>query len=542
MSFIGKHQIYTIDKDEPVRRVEDWATQATSINQGITGAVGPALARITTLEGDVAASKFVRGTLPPGRDLNDLSRTADSGLWQLNSSNTYPNNPFPGEGSTLVVSATDFSGEQRLTRYSHAGEYRRVLDDATIRPRGWSAWDRYDIERQRVLDIETALPDLWGYRGTVPTGTDLDSLRYRSSSGIHILGNTETYLNRPIGSGNRVSGELLVFTTGVGDTIQTVQYRFGAGRYTREETSAGSFSPWRRVDNFDWDSHIRETELAQGRTALAESATPITPMMETSGLWTTYGAGEALIDRVERRHYPRRNTAIPFEVKVLGYARTGRQIRAVIHGDPTKPALMIQSGTHGDETSSRESVLKMVTDLEQEATMQDYCVIVVPTVNVDGTNLSRLNDYGTDLNRHWLDEDDTEETRAVKTLFADYNIRAVLDCHEGGSWDICQFAINETVGDIATSQLMFDTAAAAVDADPDAFPSGTWVDEERVGSAMYTFPLQYGVPYLLVEMPGGLGDRTYSPTPARRMHTYRVVLDAIHGLFAADLATFTAAP
>lgn len=269
---------------------------------------------------------------------------------------------------------------------------------------------------------------------------------------------------------------------------------------------------------------------------------PVTPW-ESAGIVTNYDQGELYLEQLK--------TQFVFVKKVtVGQTYQGRDINALVIGDDTKPVVMIECGTHGNEVASREAVMIWARKAAQYRTwMDDICLVIIPTVNGDRTGHNRENAQSKDINRDFGNFE-TSEAQAVRDAFDTYNPVFYLCCHE--------FEHTSDVNDIETSspsnyawftnqQIIDDTdrvvgkiwtavqdKGATVD---HYYTTGATEPEGPVDTAMSWLMRVKEIPSVLIETAGGLYPKTYSnqvgvhparynPPLDRRVDLYLAALDA----------------
>lgn len=462
---------------------------------------------------------YVRETLDASVDLNSLTGLADNGFWTIGSANSNPNLPAtPGVAGKLAVENAGFDRKQTLTFRSGGGTYERVGTGTT-----WAAWQRID--------------SAFTPKGPVPSGTALSTLRTRPNAGMWTVPAASTYPDLPEVSGTRQPAGLAVFTTGLGDTIQIITFRFNQGAFWRVETSVGVFTDWEPLggaNTTDMELAITgmQDTITDLRTALTATrmGTPPSTTFEQTAVFTSYQHGEAYMDWVAEQ-FPTRVSILD-----LGESRLGLPIRAFQMGDPTKPTMYVMASQHGDEPMGREAAYLWVRELCQDSTFalqnffQEACLVVVPVVNADRINVSRLSSSQTDLNRNWVTRT-AKETQAAASVFATHNVVLMVDAHEGGKYTHMQ-GIGPTAEGVAQSVLDQSaalhahlTASFGSSSYPwDDYPGGADVEVARNAIA-----LQEGCATYLFESPSLLSENMYSPTVTWRrdmyLHAYRATFD-----------------
>lgn len=462
---------------------------------------------------------YVRETLAADVDLNSMTSLSDNGFWTIGSANSNPNLPAtPGVPGKLSVENAGFDRKQAITFRAGGGVYERDGAGDT-----WRSWRRVD--------------SAFTPQGPLASGTSLSAMRTRASAGVWNLNPASDYTDLPELSGARQPGALYVFTTGLGDTIQLASFRFNQGAFWRVETSVGVFTDWEPLGGANaTDMELAITgmqdTIAGLQTALtaARMGTPPSTTFEQTAVFTSYQHGEAYMDWVAEQ-FPTRVSILD-----LGESRLGIPIRAFQMGDPTKPTMYVMASQHGDEPMGREAAYLWVRELCQDSTFalqnffQEACLVVVPVVNADRINVSRLSSSQTDLNRNWVTRT-AKETQAAASVFATHDVVLMVDAHEGGRYTHMQ-GIGPTAEGVAQSVLDQSadlhahlTASFGSSSYPwDDYPGGADVEVARNAIA-----LQESCTTYLFESPSLLSENMYSPTVTWRrdmyLHAYRSTFD-----------------
>ena len=462
---------------------------------------------------------YVREALEASVDLNSLTGLADNGFWTIGSANSNPNLPAtPGVPGKLSVENAGFDRKQTVTFRFGGGVYERDGAGDT-----WRSWQRVD--------------SAFTPQGTLASGTSLSTMRTRSSAGVWNLNPASDYTDLPELSGTRQPGALYVFTNGLGDTIQLASFRFSQGAFWRVETTAGTFTDWEPLGGANTtDMELAITGMQDTITGLqtaltaARMGTPPSTTFEQTAVFTSYPHGEAYMDWVAEQ-FPTRVSILD-----LGESRLGLPIRAFQMGDPTKPTMYVMASQHGDEPMGRETAYLWVRELCQDSTFalqnffQEACLVVVPVVNADRINVSRLSSSQTDLNRNWVTRT-AKETQAAASVFATHDVVLMVDAHEGGKYTHMQ-GIGPTAEGVAQSVLDQSaalhahlTASFGSSSYPwDDYPGGADVEVARNAIA-----LQEGCATYLFESPSLLSENMYSPTVTWRrdmyLHAYRAAFE-----------------
>lgn len=267
-----------------------------------------------------------------------------------------------------------------------------------------------DLLIRSVVDITTKEMTPWEPlspfgRKILTAGTDLNAVL---SPRIYQVTASKPVLNGPFDG----SYSLEVIPIGTSWRIQRATNDKGEQRTRVGIGSTGeTWQPWGRGGSGAGGSAATG---AESRTA-----------MEIFGYYTSHLEENEYLDSLAQHREVTRMT--------IGSTVQGKPIYAFRVGDPTKPTVLIASGQHGNEPGSREGALIFGRDLAQALTMATYdlCVIVIPTINVDGLLTSRYNGNGVNLNRDWVAREEPE-TQAVAALLAQYNVIAAVDAHSGG--------------------------------------------------------------------------------------------------------------
>lgn len=486
----------------------------------------------TNLKSYVESARYGQfDSLPADVDLDTLWRSTDAKVYRLVSGRSYYNLPTGfslSTNATLIVSTTGTSGMQMISQNSSGNLYWRPMHGTTTTPRTWLSWRRLDTST-----LESTLDLTFQRRSTLKEGVDLNALKGSVDNGIRILGSHGNYLNRPeSGWSPGTIGAIIVFSTGMGDTWQRVWQRYGGNVWERQETANGGFTDWQRVRYGDSGGSTPATALALPQTTF-----------EAVGMLTTYEEGEAYLDLLNARQ--------PIiEVREFGQSYQGRPIRGVVVGDSTKPALFIMCAQHGDEVSGREAALiwtRQISEMRPDF-LDKICVVVVPTVNADKINIRRLTSTGTDLNGGWQSKA-TNEVQAVYAGIDQFDVRAVIDAHEGGSWtqvQLCEGTAPEIDAQVlADGQAFYNAVWAELEAKSKSV--ARWEGSDNLTNSRNAIPYQLGIPCLLVEMPGQLAragwngpgpdPRIYQPDLSERVNSYRVVFEGAAEYIASTIPT-----
>ena len=460
----------------------------------------------------------VRGSLDPSQNLDEMTETSWNGYWTISAANTNPGLPStPGVAAMLKVENTVQDSTQTLQFRFGGGNFTR-----TGAGTAWQPWLQTDGAFTR--------------RGALPADTPLSSLTNRYDGGMWGISSNRTYPDLPTVSGTRQLAALANFTTGLGDTLQVVMFRYRQGTFWRVQTSpAGAFTDWLPlhenaqgiVDDAvaPFNARIRMLELA---------APPRTPFEQTN-TFTTYEEGDAFLDWFVA-HHP--------EVAILdlGRSRQGRPIRAMQFGDPSKPTLYIMAAQHGDEPMGREAAYIWARKLTERDDLDDVCIVITPVVNVDRINQTRLSSSDTDLNRNW-ERRTTAEIKAASSVFATHDVVLAIDSHEGGTFTEMQ-GVGPSAPNVpeplvsqghALHQHIAEHFAAAGMPWSD-YPGGDETDLARNNIAITEAATTY-----LFESPSLLASNMYSPSVEWRRDLYLAAYDAVLDHFTANLTDYIAA-
>lgn len=466
----------------------------------------------------------VRGTLPGDVDLLSMTSQTWNGIWTVGSANTNPNLPStPGFPGRLIVENSLSDRYMRL-------DWRNLTGSYEIRGQGTTffGWDK--IDRPYV------------YRGTLPDGTDLNSMTSTSWNGLWILGSTQNYPNRPIAPGPRQVGMLESLSSGTGSMKQDVGYRFNGGDFTRKQTGTSTFLDW--FDPYAGSAGPGGdlTEI-ENRLALLEEMFPApqTPF-ENTNIFSTYAAGEAYMDWIAR-NYPTK-----VEILDLGESTRGLPIRAFQLGDPTKPTYYVIAAQHGSEPMGRETAYLWVRELCQDNSAElatfltNACIVITPVVNADRINVSRLSATGTDLNANWQTET-TAEITAASSVFDSHNVVLTLDAHEGGKWLTMQA---ETPTAPEVHQALKDASNALYTAVETDFSNAGEAFERFPGATTLTqarniIPHRYKSATILFEGTSSLDANMYQPDVVGRRDVYMIVYRSVFAYVLDHMPDFVAA-
>ena len=397
----------------------------------------------------------------------------------------------------------------------------------------------------------------WKKSNVKPADT-LDSL----AEGTHEVrsGSISNSLGIPYG----VTGTLEIFDNGSARNALYITNHVSRPRVYANARVSGTWSGWKMQANWDdlegkadkssLDALATKEYVDDSIAGISPSdppapainmallGAPVTPW-ESAGIVTNYDQGELYLEQLK--------TQFVFVKKVtVGQTYLGKNINALVIGDDTKPVVMIECGTHGNEVASREAVMIWARKAAQYRTwMDDICLVIIPTVNGDRTGHNRENAQSKDINRDFGNFE-TSEAQAVRDAFDTYSPIFYLCCHE--------FEHTSDINDIETSaasnyawyhnQYVRDTSQRVVDKIwAAAQDMGAKVDHYYttnapepagpVDTAMSWLMRVKEVPSVLIETAGGLYPKTYSSHvgvhPARytpplgwRVDLYHAALDA----------------
>ena len=460
----------------------------------------------------------VRGALDPAQDLDAMTTTEFNGYWTVSSDNTNPGLPAaPGVPAMLIVENSVTDSSQTLLFRFGGGNYFRTASGPN-----WQPWLQTDGAFTR--------------RGSLAADTPLSSLVNRYDGGMWGIISSRSYPDLPEVSGTRQPAGLANFTTGLGDTIQIITFRYRQGTFWRVQTSpTPAFTDW--LPLHEDAQGIVDTAVApfEARIRMLELATePRTPFEQTQK-FTTYEEGHAYLDWFVS-HHP--------DVKILelGPSRQGRPIRALQFGDPTKPTLYVMAAQHGDEPMGREAAYIWAHTLADRTDLADLCIVITPVVNVDRINVQRNSSSNTDLNRNW-ETRTTDEITAAASVFDTHDVVLAIDAHEGGTYTLMQ-GIGPTAATVPTSlsamggQLhdYLTTAFETADMAWGDYPGGSETELARNNIAITEHATTY-----LFESPSLLAADMYSPAVEWRRDLYLLAYDSVLDHVLANLDDYVTA-
>lgn len=311
----------------------------------------------------------------------------------------------------------------------------------------------------------------------------------------------------PIGSANKAGYLEVLVSSGV---VAHVYLAPRAGEMWSRNYYNGNWRPWQQIGG---------SNSGGGGSG---DGIPRTDM-ELTGRWTSNNAGDAFLQRMGEYE--------AVEVREIGRSVHDRPILAAVIGDPTNPAVLVNSGAHGTEVGTPEAAWLWVRELAQAKSLMlmDLCVLVVPMQNPDNRFNARGNRNAVDLNRDWLDRSQPE-TQAVASLLDEYNVVAALDVHNFGyAREISLFGATLGAPEVnALSHDLHEAVFAAVEVDGQmARTYGPGGPPETLVQGVAAVE---NIATLLVEIPcGGYGDWTfdhYQPAPSWQAHVGIVACDA----------------
>lgn len=474
------------------------ATRTVALHESLKG-------RINTIE-DITDNgvPHVRGSLDPTQSLDEMNTTEWNGYWTVSSTNTNPGLPAtPGVAAVLIVENTITDASQTLLFRFGGGNFFRTAAGSN-----WQSWLQTDGAFTR--------------RGTLPADTPLSSLVNRYDGGMWGISSSRSYPDLPTVSGTRQPAGMANFTTGLGDTIQIITFRYKQGTFWRVQTSpTPAFTDW--LPLHENAQGIVDSAVApfEARIRMLELATEPRTTFEQTETFTSYEEGDAFLDWFVA-HHP--------EVAILnlGPSRQGRPIRALQFGDPTKPTLYIMGSQHGDEPMGREAAYIWARSLAERDDLTDLCVVITPVVNVDRINVQRLSSSNTDLNRNWATRT-TAEITAASSVFDSHDVILTIDAHEGGTYTLMQ-GIGPTADTVPTTLTTMGSALhahvtasfTAADMAWGDYPGGPETELARNNIAITEGSTTY-----LFESPSLLEADMYSPSVAWRRDLYLLAYDSV---------------
>lgn len=446
----------------------------------------------------------VRGSLDPTQSLDAMTTTEWNGYWTIASENTNPGLPAtPGVAAVLIVENTITDASQTLLFRFGGGNYFRTAAGSN-----WQSWLQTDGAFTR--------------RGSLAANTPLSSLVNRYDGGMWGISSNRAYPDLPAVSGTRQPAALANFTTGLGDTIQILTFRYKQGTFWRVQTSpTPAFTDW--LPLHENAQGIVDSAVApyEARIRMLELATAPRTTFEQTKTFTSYAEGDAFLDWFVA-HHP--------EVKILelGPSRQGRPIRALQFGDPTKPTLYIMAAQHGDEPMGRETAYIWARSLTERTDLDELCIVITPVVNVDKINVQRNSSSNTDLNRNWATRT-TAEITAVSSVFDTHNVVLAVDAHEGGDYTLMQ-GVGPTAAEVPASltamgQALHGHLTAAFTTANMAW--GDYPGGSETEIARNNIPITEHSTTYLFESPSLLASNMYSPSVEWRRDLYLLAYDSV---------------
>lgn len=446
----------------------------------------------------------IRGSLDTAQSLDGMTESSWNGYWTISSANTNPGLPAtPGVAALLIVENTITDASQTLLFRFGGGNFFRTAADAN-----WQSWLQTDGAFTR--------------RGSLPADKPLSSLVNRYDGGMWGISSSRSYPDLPDVSGTRQPAGMANFTTGLGDAIQIITFRYRQGTFWRVQTSpTPAFTDW--LPLHEDAQGIVDSAVApfEARIRMLELATEPRTTFEQTDTFTSYEAGDAFLDWFVA-HHPE------VEILNLGPSRQDRPIRALQFGDPTKPTLYIMASQHGDEPMGREAAYIWARSLTERTDLTDLCVVITPVVNVDRINVQRLSSSNTDLNRNW-ETRTTDEITAASSVFASHNVILTIDAHEGGTYTLMQ-GIGPTADTVPASlsamggQLHDHLTAAFTAAD---MAWGDYPGGSETELARNNIPITEHSTTYLFESPSLLEADMYSPSVTWRRDLYLLAYDSL---------------
>ena len=270
--------------------------------------------------------------------------------------------------------------------------------------------------------------------------------------------------------------------------------------------------------------------------------------MEVTGEWTTRAQEQAYVDSLGQHQAV---TLLDLGTSVEGRTIRGIQIGNKIgwRGTPN-PTILIMATQHGDEMGAREGALMFARELAQARTLAlfEVCVVIVPTVNPDRVDVSRVNANGVNINRDWAAASRSEpETQAILNVFADYPVVAAVDAHGFGYPQ--QVSIRETRNPAATpataerSQRLYDAVFSMLEGEGQPVRMyGEPGDPTTEGTFVHEVSAVDGIAPLLIEIPSHRNTYgRYSPTPYWQAHVARLAFREVVEVVYRERAAFVAA-
>lgn len=271
-------------------------------------------------------------------------------------------------------------------------------------------------------------------------------------------------------------------------------------------------------------------------------------VMEVTGRWTSRDDETAYLDSLAEHEAV---TLLDLGTSVEGRTVRGVQLGDKIgwHGRPN-PTVLIMATQHGDEMGAREGALIFARELAQAKTMLlfNLCVVIVPTVNIDRVDVSRVNANGENINRDWESTSRVQpETQAILNVFADYPVVAAVDAHGFGYPQ--EVSIRETRNPGATaavterSQRLYDAVFSVLEDEGQPVRMyGDPGDPTTVGTFVHEVSAVDGIPPLLIEIPSHRNTYgRYSPNPHWQAHAAALAFQEVVQVVWHELDQFEAA-
>lgn len=467
---------------------------------------------------------YRRGPIPTDQSVDAMWGMSWNGPWTIPSNATNTGLPITASSAGQLVVESSGNQHSQRARYSGGlGAFERFGLNGS-----WGAWSRVDTPFAR--------------RGSVPDRLAFSSLTSGPDAGMWLIPTDREYPDRPIASGARTPGMLLNFTYGTGtDTIQVVTYRYSQQIFYRSQTSPGSFPDWQEFGSSPNGGN--GVQYLEERLRLLELATrPAQTSFEHTRTFTSFEEGDAYMDWLAG-HYPDK-----VEIVGLGESRQGRPLRAFQFGDPTKPTFYLMASQHGNEPMGHESSLIWARDLcentspEMDELLDEACILILPVVNADRINETRLDANGNDLNRNW-DRRTIGEVQAAAKPFTDYNVVLCVDSHEGGTSTHMMGAITTNTAAPASlraiNQQLYDHVEAGY-ADAEE-PYQLWDWDDVPGTARHEIPVRDKAAQITFECPSLLSTNMYYPSVVWRDRLNRLAYDLCLEHFRENITDYTAA-
>ncbi|HZJ81959.1 MAG TPA: M14 family zinc carboxypeptidase [Guyparkeria sp.] len=518
---------YTLPEDDSLisggaEAIRDNADAAYEGDQSVRALLAP-ITEVTE-----SGPMYRRGAIPSDQSVNDMWGMSWNGPWTISSNATNVGLPITASSAGQLVVESSGNQHSQQARYSGGlGTYERFGINGS-----WGAWSRVDTPFAR--------------RGSAPNGGALSSLTSGPDAGMWLIPTGGDYPDRPEATGARTPGMLLNFTYGTGvDTVQIVTYRFSEQIFYRSQTSPGNFTDWQEFGTSSGGNGGGGTDVhyLEERLRLLELSTrPAQTPFEHTRRFSTFEEGDAYMDWLAG-HYPDKVNIVE-----LGESRQGRPLRAFEFGDPTKPTFYLMASQHGNEPMGHESALIWARDLcedtspELAALLDDACIVILPVVNADRINDTRLDANGNDLNRNW-DRRTIGEVQAAAKPFADYDVVLCIDSHEGGTSTHMMGAITTNTAAPASlraiNQQLYDHVEAGYVTASEPYQLWDW--DDAVGTARHEIPVRDKAAQITFECPSLLSTNMYYPSVVWRDRLNRLAYDLCLEHFRLHLTDYVSA-